>query len=449
MLRSSSLLRVEPPHSPQWFRTIPAQPEIRIALFLTVAVFALGYMTDATNANEQLVAEQRQHLGGEYYNIARALVDGRGFSDPFGEPTGPTAWMPPLYPLILSVLLWLTHSRAMTADIVLTLSNLTYVAIGVTLYVVAVSRAQRLPALVVLLFYLIWLMVFRFWIFQLTHDIWIQALEVNIVLLLLHRKAQTGVVRTWQWGLLGGLLVLSSPALTFAFVCLASFMALRDKARRAWFAILIIMLAIGSPWTVRNAITFHRLIPVKSNLYFDAFQGNVVDADGVYDNETMAKHPFGSPRLRFQYGRLGESRFIDADRAQFFRLLAEKPGVYAMKVARRATAALVWYMSLGPSDKGVTLVAERICYSLPIAAFLSLMVFGGPNRTFATPCALFSLTLLSPYIFIAYYIRYALPLTPIFTLFVFLAVDRVLSRLSDDRKPAPVPDGFGVESVGE
>src|SRR5437762_4385600 len=45
-------------------------------------------------------------LGGEYYQIAKALAAGEGFSSPFKEPTGPTAWMPPLLPALLAGLLW-------------------------------------------------------------------------------------------------------------------------------------------------------------------------------------------------------------------------------------------------------------------------------------------------------------------------------------------------------
>ena len=47
------------------------------------------------------------HLGGEYFKIAEALVDGRGYADPFGTPTGPTAWMPP--PLVLFQAALLLH----------------------------------------------------------------------------------------------------------------------------------------------------------------------------------------------------------------------------------------------------------------------------------------------------------------------------------------------------
>src|ERR1700677_3022905 len=49
------------------------------------------------------------HLGGENWNVAQALVAGEGFSNPFHEKTGPTAWTPPIFPMILAALLWLCN----------------------------------------------------------------------------------------------------------------------------------------------------------------------------------------------------------------------------------------------------------------------------------------------------------------------------------------------------
>src|SRR5499433_3781466 len=37
-------------------------------------------------------------------NIANALSQGRGFSDVFRKPTGPTAWLAPIYPSILAAI---------------------------------------------------------------------------------------------------------------------------------------------------------------------------------------------------------------------------------------------------------------------------------------------------------------------------------------------------------
>src|SRR5260370_9337854 len=38
----------------------------------------------------------------ESAHIAASLASGQGFSNPFGPPTGPTAWLGPVYPFVLS-----------------------------------------------------------------------------------------------------------------------------------------------------------------------------------------------------------------------------------------------------------------------------------------------------------------------------------------------------------
>src|ERR1700677_4801040 len=43
------------------------------------------------------------HLGGEHRSIAQALSSGRGFADPFNEPSGPTAWVAPILPVVQSL----------------------------------------------------------------------------------------------------------------------------------------------------------------------------------------------------------------------------------------------------------------------------------------------------------------------------------------------------------
>src|SRR5580698_8907300 len=50
------------------------------------------------------VRPEEDHLqfAWEMGRIARALVTGYGYADPFTGHTGPTAWSPPLYPLILA-----------------------------------------------------------------------------------------------------------------------------------------------------------------------------------------------------------------------------------------------------------------------------------------------------------------------------------------------------------
>ena len=45
--------------------------------------------------------EDHFQFGWEMGRVGRALATGYGFSDPFDGHTGPTAWNPPLYPLLI------------------------------------------------------------------------------------------------------------------------------------------------------------------------------------------------------------------------------------------------------------------------------------------------------------------------------------------------------------
>ena len=56
-------------------------------------------------------------FGWEMGRIGRSLAEGQGFSNPFNETTGPTAWEPPLYPFLIAGVFKLfgvyTHASAL------------------------------------------------------------------------------------------------------------------------------------------------------------------------------------------------------------------------------------------------------------------------------------------------------------------------------------------------
>ena len=123
------------------------------------------------------------HLGAEYVNIARALVGRRGFSDPFGAGTGPTAWMPPVYPVLIAALLWLLRAVHRVAAVIVLLQCL---VLWLGAYVVTrICRVvpTRVPAWLPLVFYGAWLTAYFDWFFQVTHDTWIIMLFVELLAL--------------------------------------------------------------------------------------------------------------------------------------------------------------------------------------------------------------------------------------------------------------------------
>src|SRR5579871_5303963 len=76
-------------------------------LFWTAFVVRVAYMAIA---HTYRIRPQDDHFqfGWEAGRIARALVTGHGYSDPFANAafphTGPTAWLPPLYPVLIAAI---------------------------------------------------------------------------------------------------------------------------------------------------------------------------------------------------------------------------------------------------------------------------------------------------------------------------------------------------------
>src|SRR5579859_4845676 len=94
--------------------TMPRRFPLLAAVFVIVVVFGCSIYANLSFAVKNRVnfkyfppfkpfvdANNNRHLGAEYFCIAKSIVAGEGFSSPFQEKTGPTAWMPPILPAIL------------------------------------------------------------------------------------------------------------------------------------------------------------------------------------------------------------------------------------------------------------------------------------------------------------------------------------------------------------
>src|SRR4051794_11830489 len=95
------------PH-PSWVKSLPVGPALLVAGVVTAcAVYAnLAYFVTAPGDYRYFPpfkpgynANFNRELGGETYEIAKALLAGEGFAHPFKEQTGPAAWTAPVHPL--------------------------------------------------------------------------------------------------------------------------------------------------------------------------------------------------------------------------------------------------------------------------------------------------------------------------------------------------------------
>jgi hypothetical protein len=373
------------------------------------------------------------HLGAEYLSIARALANGKGFSNPFQIDTGPTAWMPPVYPFLLAGLLRLLGQLPLVAAAVVLSKNLALVATGMLVLAAARASAVQAAPAVALAGYAAWLLCHFSWFFQMTHDEWLILLCVDASLLGAWRIALHGIRgrQALAWGGLGGLVFLTSPVAGASWLATTAWLARKRSLRRPLFAAGLLALALAGLWGLRNQAVLGRPYFVKSNLFFDLYQANFASPDGVYDEPFLAQHPVWTT-LRdpdSPYRSLGEVAFLDAYRARFLADARAHPEALAGGALRRLLAATLVYKPYRPYYEGLHPPLTSFVHALPFLGLVLLLVLCGRRlEPIQRIAVLFYAVYLAPYALSAFYLRYLLPLTPVLVLLWFWGVDALIAR---------------------
>jgi hypothetical protein len=248
-------------------------------------------------------------------NIGIALATGKGFSSPTRGNTGPTAWLAPVYPLIVAGIfrafgIFTLHAFYAAAALNLLLSAATCVPIYFAARRIAGTAAAGLAAWMWALFPNAIVIPYQW--------IWDTALTGLLAAMILWATlAIAGSRRTRDWcayGFLWGFSLLTNPSLGAALPFLFGWLAYREwREREAHGGFAKPALALGVaffcciPWTIRNYVQFHRFIPLRSNFAFDLWLGN----NRVFDDRSRDVNarvtPYEESRL---YAQLGETAFM-------------------------------------------------------------------------------------------------------------------------------------------
>lgn len=372
-------------------------------------------------------------LGSEYYAIAEALVAGKGFSNPFRVDTGPTAWMPPLYPFILAALISVLPSKPFVAIAVIFIKNIVLILTGLFLYEIAKKTRLRVRAGYVLIVYCLWLLCNFRWFFQLTHDEWLLLFLMNIVFAgaVFLRRRSLSVPNAVAWGVLGGLVILASPIAGLVWITLSLANIARNNNAGKIFAAFIIMGIISSPWVIRNYLVFDRIILMKSNFYFDIYHNNQTQDGIVHDSHEVRNHPFFTvPQDPASlYRRVGEMQFVDAYKEKFLQDIRQHPDKYLTHIKNRLLAALIRFYPY--TEHELLVQGQAFFHALPFLGILALALLRrGDHAPYVQTALAMYVLYLTPYILVSYYMRYSIPLTQIKILFIFWAIDRVVARFA-------------------
>ena len=402
-------------------------------------------------------------------NIAYALATGNGFSSPFRNNTGPTAWLAPVYPVLLAGVFRVfgpLSIPALNAAVFLNIvfSTLTCVPVfyigrrvgGLLVGAVAAWFWALLPAAVMLPFEWIW-------------DTSLSALLATLLLWTTFCVAESSQWRDWcLYGLLWGFSLLTNVALGSLFLpwlLWAAYRATCGPARqralarqtpafggssggngdgtigrpgaklhrfRRWklaAAAATVAVLCCAPWTVRNYVRFHRLIPVRSNFSFELWSGN----NNIFDPHTgnaMARITlYGEVR---QYTQLGETAYMLDKWRKATLFIRTHPALELKLLLARLIAT--WLGTQHPiddfvrADSWLARVVFLVNALLLVGTLAGIILLYLRRNPLAFPLAA------APVVFpVVYYIthtslRYRHPLDPILVLLTALSATAVFTR---------------------
>jgi 4-amino-4-deoxy-L-arabinose transferase-like glycosyltransferase len=364
-------------------------------------------------------------------NIAHSLAVGAGFSSPFRVNTGPTAWMPPIYPLLLAGVFRIFGPYTLASFIAATLLNIGFVTFACVPIFYAAKRigGLRIAATAA------WLWaIFPNAILIPVESMWDASLAALLVATILWGTlalADSSRTRDWcAYGLLWGITLMTNATLVALFPLLLAWLAYRAyKQQRPWLAKLALSLGIAvlccSPWTIRNYKIFHAFVPLRSGLGLQLWLGN---NDSTQDIFRAERHPIYDANERAKYIELGEVAYMHEKQLQALQYMQSHPAREAHLIWRR----IISFWSGGtPTPLNDFLNVDSTWFrfvllfnlAAALGALYGIVVLIRRRRPAWFPAAVFPLVFPWAYYLSLVLPRYRLPIDPVVLLLAAVALE--------------------------
>ena len=342
-------------------------------MFWLGLVVRLLYMTLA-HTYRLRVYDDHFEFGWEAGRIARALATGYGFADPFNGHTGPSAWTPPLFPLLLAgVFKVFGIYSAASGWVILAIDSVFSAATAPLVYEIGwrcFGRAERglrialwsgwlwalYPAAMQYAVKWVWDMSLSTFLFT-----WlvVVALRTRGVGAEAGERAELGerTQATGQWvalGLLAGVIALSNSSLLIFLPACVVWMVWPVRAglgKALGHASLagVICIAVMMPWIVRNEVTLHAFVPLRSNLGAELFE-SLKPENGAFPWGSAVPLAVTAPQYK-RYKQLGEVAYCKDQGARAMVVLKANKGRFVRMTLLRLD--FFWFGVAHPTDKSV------------------------------------------------------------------------------------------------
>lgn len=350
--------------------------------------------------------------GGEMVAVANSIASGNGFASPYLIETGPTALVPPVYPFLLSILFKLFGSYSIIAAVVALGFNIILSSLVlIPLFFLMQSLFDRRTAIAAVWTWAVLPIAgFTDVLFIWNTSLYTLALTTFLAVTL---SFETNDFHTFRilYGALTGFMILVEPVSLVVVGLSYLWLIWRRIPTKTLVLILTITSLFPFIWVVRNFLTFHQPVFIRSGFGLEL-------SLGIRNNELAGDSPMSLPNRNPEelekYRMMGEMDYMQYRMDDAVEWIQEHPTEYWASVVKRAAA--YWtgfrvseiYLFYGRYE-----LIKHLFYSLPaLGAILALFFL--KDKT--TPLILFIL-LLYPVVYFMTHIdlRFRLPIEPLLT----------------------------------
>lgn len=414
-------------------------------IILVALLLRVGFAWDYVGQNSRHALAVLPFLQ-ESGNIAASLASGHGFSSPFRIETGPTAWMPPAYPWLLAGIFRVFGVRSYGSFLAAVALNILSSAFTCIPIYFTGKRMSGIAVAAVAAW--LWAL-FPNTILNTFESMWEASLAALLAAIILWATLAIEKSERWHdwagYGLLWGVTLLTNVTLISLLPFLLGWLAYRrrktslgshDPAGLIGAALTRPALALGVallcclPWTIRNYMVFHRVVPMRSTLGLQMWIGNNENPQEAWKEEL---HPIFNSAERARYVRMGEIEYMQEKQREAIEFMLAHPA----RDVRQFASRFVGTWSGGTPTPVEDFIRTPGLWFRGVLLFNFLVAFGTAagivilwkqQSAYLFPISVFPLVFPWAYYLTLVVPRYRLPIDPAVMLLTAVALQAICSR---------------------